>query len=487
MCLNMALLLSVAVTSEDEMDQEKDHSCSESPTCADHGHDSSPPPPLLITAATTTNTPHSHSDRRLPQSHPHYQTIPQVHRTLTQMHQVSGYPLSEAQQQQHHHHHAHVGMRNRPSTIPLESLNAPASYYSDKSTGSLYFPGMGLNFVSSPAAAAAAAAAVVASSSPASSTTRLAPPLDVLQRIFPFQKPRILELVLHACGGDVGKAIEHLISTTEGGLYATTAIANASANLGTSSSSSGNCSSNGMQGAANGVLSTAAVLGFHGHGATGLRNGMSLHPYFSRLGAFRGTGSRVSLGGGIQSAFTPLMPHHTASVGSHLAPPPSSSLPPPPAHQNIPFGPPSATSSSSSSSLVAVQGGRTSTTVAFGTEAMLAAGGTSTSLTSAPSSVQSHLSLVTGYAATLGQTYPPITNLLIHPSPCPLECSQCKTSRESLHQALPLRTMTAVTSTTSNGSSDKEDVATVAESTTSGGHQLEDDVVTVVDEPIKCE
>ncbi|XP_014675028.1 PREDICTED: doublesex and mab-3 related transcription factor 3, truncated-like [Priapulus caudatus] len=37
-------------------------------------------------------------------------------------------------------------------------------------------------------------------------------PLDILQRIFPFQKKTVLELVLHGCNGDPVKAIEHFLS-----------------------------------------------------------------------------------------------------------------------------------------------------------------------------------------------------------------------------------------------------------------------------------
>ena len=39
--------------------------------------------------------------------------------------------------------------------------------------------------------------------------------LDILQRVFPYQKRSVLELVLQGCGGDIVKAIEHFLSAQD--------------------------------------------------------------------------------------------------------------------------------------------------------------------------------------------------------------------------------------------------------------------------------
>ena len=40
-------------------------------------------------------------------------------------------------------------------------------------------------------------------------------PIEIVQRVFPYHKRNVLELVLHGCNGDVAKTIEHFLSASD--------------------------------------------------------------------------------------------------------------------------------------------------------------------------------------------------------------------------------------------------------------------------------
>ncbi len=103
---------------------------------------------------------------------------------------------------------------------------------------------------------------------------------EILERIFPFQKRTVLELVLQGCNGDLVKAIEHFLSAQDT-MVAQQQIAMQHAGM------------------------PAARSESHQNG---------FHPYMTTFSPFRhplnGTNNntKIPLGGGIKSAFTPLSP-----------------------------------------------------------------------------------------------------------------------------------------------------------------------------------
>ena len=111
--------------------------------------------------------------------------------------------------------------------------------------------------------------------------------IEILERIFPFQKRTVLELVLQGCNGDLVKAIEHFLSAQDT-LLAQQQI--------------------GMGGLPAGAASRSGAP---------VEN--SFHPYLTAFSPFRqppsalNGSSKPPLGGGIKSAFTPLSPSNSAS------------------------------------------------------------------------------------------------------------------------------------------------------------------------------
>ena len=111
--------------------------------------------------------------------------------------------------------------------------------------------------------------------------------IEILERIFPFQKRTVLELVLQGCNGDLVKAIEHFLSAQD------TLLAQQQINLG-------------------GLPAGPAAR-------SGAPTENSFHPYLTAFSPFRqppsglNGSSKSPLGGGIKSAFTPLSPSNSAS------------------------------------------------------------------------------------------------------------------------------------------------------------------------------
>lgn len=109
--------------------------------------------------------------------------------------------------------------------------------------------------------------------------------LEILERIFPFQKRTVLELVLQGCNGDLVKAIEHFLSAQD-------TIMAQQHMTGTTTRPQD--------------IPITSVNGFHPYmtAFSPFRNGSSLHSATSN--------GKMSLssagGGGVKSAFTPLSP-----------------------------------------------------------------------------------------------------------------------------------------------------------------------------------
>ena len=131
--------------------------------------------------------------------------------------------------------------------------------------------------------------------------------IEILERIFPFQKRTVLELVLQGCNGDLVKAIEHFLSAQD-----TLLAQQHQVGLGALPGSGG--------GGGAGAAGSRAAVAAAEH---------SFHPYLTAFSHFRqpptaaglNGSSKTALGGGIKSAFTPLSPSNGAGTlgGLHSA------------------------------------------------------------------------------------------------------------------------------------------------------------------------
>ena len=119
--------------------------------------------------------------------------------------------------------------------------------------------------------------------------------IEILERIFPFQKRPVLELVLQGCNGDLVKAIEHFLSAQD------TLVAQHQ-NINTT-----------MYNATNNSTSSRPTENSH-HG---------FHPYMAALNQLRPTmnphNKLASVTGSMKSAFTPLPPHPSPYSSMHMA------------------------------------------------------------------------------------------------------------------------------------------------------------------------
>ena len=121
--------------------------------------------------------------------------------------------------------------------------------------------------------------------------------IEILERIFPFQKRTVLELVLQGCNGDLVKAIEHFLSAQD------TLLAQQQ------------------------QIGMSSLPGTTSGSRPGVPTEHNFHPYLTAFSHFRqppvglNGGSKPPLGGGIKSAFTPLSPSNSATSlgGLHSA------------------------------------------------------------------------------------------------------------------------------------------------------------------------
>ncbi|GAB6033653.1 hypothetical protein CHUAL_013715 [Chamberlinius hualienensis] len=283
---------------------------------------------------------------------------------------------------------------------------------------------------------------------PSASNERLTQ-VEVLQRIFPFHKSRFLEMVLNSCHGDPVKAIEQLIMSSEG-----------------------KCPNRNE-------LQFPSNLNVANNDVTAANN--FLTSYFNRSSVTNShTQLKLTLGGGAQSAFTPLSHHQQAhmlinSYSNHLVAPPT----PPAAHQTLPFTTRATTGSSSNTYVFPTC---SSSRLLFHPELSTWCETNMTSNNHHPHPTTPPSSPIPLVVASAGYSYaaklPPLssneddaeTNGQSRGSPCSGDsnCKQCV--RQIQKEPDVISTFRTVTSTTSSvgslsveNNSDKEDILSVGE------------------------
>ena len=116
--------------------------------------------------------------------------------------------------------------------------------------------------------------------------------IEILERIFSFQKRSVLELVLQGCNGDLVKAIEHFLSAQDTLVAQHQGIQRLNSSMYLNSSRSTDSS-------------------IH-----------SFHPYMSALNQQRPSinsyNKLASVNNNLKSAFTPLAPHHSSYSNIHI-------------------------------------------------------------------------------------------------------------------------------------------------------------------------